>query len=183
MQVVCLAATVTATVLGVTVTATVLGVAGAAQPRVLARTRWPSNRWHDRSVSDVARLETTVTLRDAPVDGRSYAVDARLDAVLDDGRRIVLLDDRGWSATAVGPVDAPGVWRRATAADFEETARVVVGPDEPAPGRTREDEDALHWAALAARLGEVGVVVDGDRLARLPHDVALDDRLLARVQH
>ena len=127
------------------------------------------------------RLETTVRLVDAPDDGRSYAVSVRLDAVLDDGRHVVVLDDRGWSATASGPVDAPGVWGRASAAELEDTARVVVGPDEPAPGRTHEEEGALHWAALAARLGDVGVVVDGDGLARLPHDVVLDERLRARL--
>ncbi|MGC5167415.1 hypothetical protein [Luteimicrobium sp. DT211] len=128
------------------------------------------------------RLETTVRLVHAPADGRSYAVSAHLDAVLDEGRRVVLLDDRGWSTTAFGPVDPPGLWGRETAAELEETARVVVGPDEPAPGRTREEEDALHWAALAARLGGEGVVVDGAGLARLPHDVVLDERLLARLR-
>jgi hypothetical protein len=92
------------------------------------------------------RLETTVRLVHAAADGRSYSVHARLDAVLDDGRRVVLLDDRGWSTS--GP---PGTWDRVRAAELEETARFVV-------------------------------VVDGDRLARLPHDVALDERLLAHLR-
>ena len=125
----------------------------------------------------VARLETTVRLVDAPADERSSAVHARLDAVLDDGRRVVLLDDRGWSSS--GPLD---VGDRLTVAELEGTARVVVGPDEPIHGETHEQAATQHWALLAWILDHAGVPADAGELAGLPHDVVLDERLLARVR-
>ncbi|GMA24560.1 hypothetical protein GCM10025864_23190 [Luteimicrobium album] len=130
-----------------------------------------------RPARSVARLETQLRLERAAVDGRSYSVSARLDAVLDDGRHVVLLDDRGWSTS--GP---PGTSDRLTVAELEATARVVVGPDEPMPGRTRKEEAELHWSALADVLARAGIAATGAGLARLPHDVVLDERLLARVR-
>ena len=130
-----------------------------------------------RPARTVARLETSLTLARAASDRRSYSVSARLDAVLDDDHRVVLLDDRGWSTA--GPV---GTGERLDLAELEETARVVVGPDEPAHGRTHEEEARLHWSALADVLAGAGVATTGAELARLPHDVVPDERLLARVR-
>jgi hypothetical protein len=42
-------------------------------------------------------------------------------ATLVDGRRIVLLDDRGWTSESI---------RSASAEELRKTARVVVGPDD-----------------------------------------------------
>jgi hypothetical protein len=47
----------------------------------------------------VARLVTPVELRDA--DARRMSVSARHEAELVDGRRVLLLDDRGWSSSVV----------------------------------------------------------------------------------
>ena len=50
----------------------------------------------------VTRLVTFVDIDDADdagPDARSMSVTARHEAVLADGRRVVLLDDRGWSGT------------------------------------------------------------------------------------
>ena len=102
--------------------------------------------------------------------------DRWLDALLADGRRMLLLDDRGWSGS--GP---PDIWARTSMEEMVFTARTVVGPDEPPPGRTQEEEAAGHWAALAGTLQQQGVAVDGSELAQLPHDVVLSDRLLARL--
>ena len=44
----------------------------------------------------VARLVTLLDL-DGGAGARSMSVSARHEAVLADGRRIVLLDDRGWT--------------------------------------------------------------------------------------
>jgi hypothetical protein len=57
----------------------------------------------------------------------------------------------------------------------------VVGPDEPFNGSSQEDAAQGHWAYLSDVLGQHGVVVDALDLRRLPHDVVLSDRLLARV--
>lgn len=65
--------------------------------------------------------------------------------------------------------------------DIEETARVVVGPDEPPDGYSQEEMDASHWAYLAGVLRQQGVVVGAEELKRLPHDVVLSERLLARI--
>lgn len=124
----------------------------------------------------VLRLETFVDLDGDRFDPREMSVSARLDAVLADGRRMVLLDDRGWGGS--GP---PDVWATTSVEEFVFTARMVVGPDEPPPGRTHEEEAALHWAHLAGTLRQQGVGVEGPALAQLPHDVVLSDRLVARL--
>ncbi|GAA5139861.1 hypothetical protein [Pseudonocardia adelaidensis] len=121
----------------------------------------------------VERLLTTADVEDrAPDDGR-VSVRARHDAVLTDGRRLLLLDDRGWASSAT--------WTATSVAEVEETARMVVGPDEPAEGRTWKESQAGHWAYLARRLHGHGVRVDPGELRRLPHDVVLGDRLRARI--
>lgn len=113
----------------------------------------------------VVRFETAVDL-DQPSD--TVSVSATLYAVLDDGRRVPLLDDRGWGTT--------GRWDTTTVEEIEDTARTVVGPDEPVDGQTYEAAADAHWAHLAARLGGHG----GD-LRSLPHDVVLSERLRARI--
>ncbi|WP_147256127.1 hypothetical protein [Pseudonocardia hierapolitana] len=118
----------------------------------------------------VERLLTTAYVDDRAPD-EHVSVRARHEAVLTDGRRLLLLDDRGWGSTQR--------WSAASAEDVEETARVVVGPDEPPEGRTWEQEQTGHWAHLARILEEHGVAVDARDLRRLPHDVVLTERLLA----
>ncbi len=63
------------------------------------------------------------------------------------------------------------------------TTRAVVGPDEPFGGRSHQDMEADHWAQLAGVLGGHGIAADARDLKRLPHDVVLSERLLARVGH
>jgi hypothetical protein len=111
------------------------------------------------------------------VGARQMSVSARHEALLVDGRRVLLLDDRGWSSSG----NVPDIWAVTSAEDIEETARFVVGPDEPFAGRSQEDMEADHWASLSEILRRHGVVVDARELKRLPHDVVLSERLLARV--
>lgn len=141
----------------------------------------------------VARLVTLVDVADDGAHPRQMSVSARHEAVLVDGRRVLLLDDRGWSASLrrsrVGevpdghswPQDMPDIWAVTSVEEIEETARMVVGPDEPFGGRSREDMDTDHWAYLAEILRQQGVVVDALELRLVPHDVVLSERLLARV--
>ncbi|ARQ70293.1 hypothetical protein [Streptomyces marincola] len=123
---------------------------------------------------DVIRLVTHAELEEATTNDRQLSVSARLEAVLADGRSVVLLDDRGWSQS--GP---PGIRRYVTAEQIEATARTVVGPDEPFGGRTWEQMEDDHWGHLAGLLRHRGVDVTGGQLARLPHDVVLGERLRA----
>jgi hypothetical protein len=146
-------------------------------------------------MSAVTRLVTFVDLADGVGDTRQTAFSARHAAVLLDGRRVLLLDDRGWTWSSLIAVQAgasdrdstreqqPDIWATTSVEDIEQTARMVVGPDEPTDGYSQEDAEQGHWAYLSDVLGQYGVVVDALDLRRLPHDVVLSERLLARVGH
>lgn len=109
-------------------------------------------------------------------DSRSMSLSALHLAVLHDGRRLILLDDRGWRAS--GP---PDIWRHTSIQEVEETARMVVGPDEPFGSRSQADMEADHWAALAGLLRQKGVLVTAEELSRLRHEVELSERLRTRL--
>jgi hypothetical protein len=123
-------------------------------------------------------LVTFVDVDDDVADARQMSVSARHEAVLLSGRRVLLLDDRGWSASGL-----PNIWAVTSIEDIVDTARMVVGPDEPFGGRSHEDMEADHWAHLTDVLRQQGVIADALALKRLPHDVVLSERLLARVGH
>ena len=144
----------------------------------------------------VARLLTFVDLVDEGDDGpgaRRMSLSARHEAVLADGRRVVLLDDRGWTEQLVASwdeepseearalVERTSIWVHSTVEDVGRTARDVVGPDEPFEGLTRADMQANHWESLARGLQQQGVEVDAAELRGLPHDVELSDRVLGRI--
>jgi hypothetical protein len=133
----------------------------------------------------VTHLVTLVDLSDDVADSRQMSVSARHEAVLEDGRRVLLLDDRGWTAAALtahsGEAQHTDIWAVTSARDVEETARIVVGPDEPPDGYSQEDAEAAHWADLADVLRAHGVVVEALELKRLPHEVVLSERLRARI--
>jgi hypothetical protein len=146
-------------------------------------------------VSAVTRLVTFVDLAEGVGDARQMAVSARHEAVLLDGRRVLLLGDRGWSSSShiaffqAGDASdrdstreqPPDIWATTSVEDIEQEARMVVGPDEPSDGFSQEDAEQGHWAYLSDVLGQHGVVVDALDLRGLPHDVVLSDRLLARL--
>lgn len=159
----------------------------ARQPVELAR------RSEDVTMAAVTHLVTIVDVNDEGADAHQMSVSALHEAVLEDGRRVLLLDDRGWTSAALtaysgeGPEDPrrdqPDVWAVTSVEDIKETARFVVGPDEPPDGYSQEEAEAAHWAYLADVLREQGVVVDTQELKRLPHDVVLSERLRARIGH
>lgn len=144
-------------------------------------------------MTSVARLVTFVDLGgddDGP-DGRMMSVSATHDAELADGRRVTLLSDRGWGGTGRpgyvmvddgAPPQAPGgIWSHQTVQELKETARTVVGPDEPWEDETWAEVEACHWEALADTLRHAGIDVDAADLRALPHDVELSDRILSRL--
>lgn len=143
-------------------------------------------------MATVSRLRTFVDVADgddAGPEARRMSVTARHQAVLTDGRRITLLDERGWSEElrVVGDqrtvVGIRGIWAHETAAEIERTARAVVGPDEPFEGHTQDEMDASHWDFLAGVLRQQGIDVVAADLRALPHDVDLGDRVHARLGH
>ena len=136
-------------------------------------------------MSVVARLVTLVDLRENDLEGQ-MSFSARHEAVLADGRHLLLLDDRGWTTSLLRPTtysdsarDVLDFWASMSRGDIEETTRFVVGPDEPFGGRSLEDMEEDHWAYLAGILRQQGVPADADELKGLPHDVVLSERLLA----
>ena len=132
-------------------------------------------------MSRVIRLVTVAGVGE-PVDARDIAVSARHEAVIDDGRRVVLLNGRGFTESLRGPgADEVDVWATASEQEVARTARMVVGPDEPFGDLTRADMEAGHWETLAGTLRAQGVPADAEELRRLPHDVELSDALRARL--
>jgi hypothetical protein len=117
-----------------------------------------------------------------PTAGAELTTDRRISITalhqleLAGGGRVTLLDDRGWSCS--GP---SGIWPYQSLEDLAQTARMVVGPDEPPEGRSVEDEAAMHWAQLAANAQAQGVRVAPGELAALPHDVEISPEIRARV--
>lgn len=139
----------------------------------------------------VTRLVTFVDVADHVADPRQMSVSARHEAELVEGSRVLLLNDRGWGSSLGGARTAseddsrhehfPDIWAATSVEDIQETARMVVGPDEPFDGRSQEDMEVGHWAYLQQILQKQGVIVDAAELRQLPHDVVLSQRLLARI--
>jgi hypothetical protein len=129
-------------------------------------------------VVHVPRLVTFVEVDDTVADPRQMSVSARHEAVLTNGDRVLLLAGRGWSSS--GP---PDIWTVTSVQEIADTARMVVGPDEPFGGRSQKDMEADHLASLAEVLRRQGVDADVLELGRLPHDVVLSAQLLKRIGH
>jgi hypothetical protein len=109
----------------------------------------------------VSRLVTVADLRES-ADPREISVAARHEAVLADGRRVILLDDRGWTSAlrGAGVDEDTDAWRLESETDMERA----------------------HWSGLAEKLRADGVMVAADELRALPHDVVLSERLWARLR-
>lgn len=129
---------------------------------------------------DAKRLITFIDINEAAGaefnNDHRMAISALYELELADGRRLTLLDDRGWSSS--GP---SGIWAYQSLQGVVETARTVVGPDEPPEGRTHEEEAALHWTCLADIAQSHGVHIEAGELAALPHDVDVSSAIRARL--
>jgi hypothetical protein len=123
-------------------------------------------------MSTVTRLVTYADVSHQALPAE-VSITARHELELADGRRVLLLNDRGWGSS--------GSWAEQTLTDIHENARTVVGPDEPPNGRSHEEEATLHWSYLQGIAQKQGVAVDADVLRQLPHDVILSRELLARI--
>lgn len=126
-------------------------------------------------MTDLRRLVTFVDVDDQ-VDDSTIQLHVRHEAELPDGSRLLLLCDRGW--TISGP---PDIWAYTSVDEIIETARVVVGPDEPFANWSPADMERHHWVALQKIAGQQGVTTDVAKLRSLPHDVVLSSRIIACV--
>jgi hypothetical protein len=134
----------------------------------------------------VTRLVTFVDLRAEHLHQVSFS--ARHEAVLSDRRRVLLLDDRGWTSSALIAVGPDGTrsksgasWDGTSVEEIEETARIVVCPDEAANEDSQEDAEIAHWDHLARVLRREGITADAADLKLLPHEVVLSERLLSKI--
>ena len=132
----------------------------------------------------VARFITFTDVGGDVGDVGQASVLARHEAVLTDGRRVVIFDHRGWTWSLHSSEGDVGhdPWSSTARQDIEDTARVVVGPDEPFDDHSQDDTDADYWAHVARVLEQHGVSATAHELTNVPHDVVLSERLLARVQ-
>ena len=141
-------------------------------------------------MTQVVSLVTFVDIREGagvPPSGLSFS--ARLDARLDDGRRLELLNDRGWTQSVIwfGRDDSGSEsvdlspWTAVTREQIEENARSVVGPGGAHGNYTQAEMDDGHWAYLAAALKAHRIDIGATELAGLPHEVEFGDQLLARL--
>lgn len=92
-------------------------------------------------------------------------------AVLADGRRLVLHEERGFSTTN----SSGDPWRFLTLGGVEAAVRTTVLPDEA------DTEDEHPWEWLAAMVRAHGVDMSADRLRSLPYEVEFSERLLSRL--
>jgi hypothetical protein len=124
-------------------------------------------------MNTVTRLVTYADVSHRQAHPGQVSITARHELELADGRRVMLLNDRGWGSS--------GTWAELSLKEVQENARTVVGPDEPPKGRSREEEADLHWSYLERIAQKQGVAVDADELRQLPHDVVLSRQLLATI--
>jgi hypothetical protein len=95
-------------------------------------------------------------------------------AVLSDGRRVTLLDDRGWtqwthglSSTEQGKLQAEDVRR--------DVLNVVLPDNAETTGEDHE------WDYFVERLRAAGIDLHRDHLRRLPYRIVFGDRLRAAI--
>lgn len=122
-------------------------------------------------MGEIERLVTVVDLDDR--DSSEHSAWAHLYAVLANGDRITLLEDRGWSSSA--PITDR------SSQEIRATAKMVVGPDEPWGDQTRGQAEEAHWTYLEDKLRDAGVSVQEGTLKTLSHDVEMSDRLRSRL--
>ena len=148
-----------------------------------------------RDVDEPVRLVTFVEI-EGDDDARQPSVRARLDLELSGGRRVTVLDDRGWSWSAglysSEPINAAELeprrreldaWSGWSAQDIGEMALEIVGEDsdDPSEGQTVEESRAEYWSYLAGLLRERGTDVAPEVLRTLPREVELGERIRARI--
>jgi hypothetical protein len=106
-------------------------------------------------------------------------------AVLEDGRRLTLHDERGWSSGPVmvahftpppwPPEPAAALWSTLNRDDIVRTTLAVVEPDDD------DDPDDHPYRWLAQLLGSHGVAATAEELRPLPYAVEFGPRLEARL--
>jgi len=140
---------------------------------------------HCDLVTEDEERDDLATMRDLSAEDLEEALEAarrsatfrvREVALLADGRRLTLGDDRGWRQVSHGiRGETLDPWEGLTRAEVEHGVLSVVDPFDEG---IEEDHPCEFFAAT---LGEQGVAVTADELRGLPYEVVLSERLLARL--
>lgn len=107
-------------------------------------------------------------------DRRRASVEIEEFAILADGRRIVIDDQRGYSAFPAGGGDP---WAHQTRERVVADVLMTLLPDDDAEAEAEDHP----WPWLVERLRELGVPTSVEQLRAVPFDVILSERLAARV--
>lgn len=110
-----------------------------------------------------------LSLAEAEPGSTQVSVGVLFQAQLEDGKCIVLLDDRGFSTCAQ--------WQQARPEEIRDTALAMVGPDEPAPGRTQAEALHDYWDCIASLLAAQQIQEPAEELVKLEHEVRFGPRL------
>jgi hypothetical protein len=108
---------------------------------------------------------------------RGVSFDVHEFADLDDGRRLTLHEERGFTTSAmatVGPAPTDQ-WRYLTLENLERDVRTTVLPDDD------DTQDEHPWEWLVELLYVHGVEATTEELRVLPYEVVFSERLRARV--
>ncbi len=118
-------------------------------------------------------LLVTAELDGAQSSKGQVSVAVRLELVLENGGKILLLDDRGWGTNQQ--------WTVVSETGIRQTALVVVGPDEPFEGMSQKSAAADHWQYLGLIAQQHGFVIGPLELCLLTHEVRLGPKLRLRL--
>jgi hypothetical protein len=120
----------------------------------------------------VVGLGAICDLRPTGDDPRRFSFDVSEFAVLDDGKRVILHRERGFSGTT----NADDIWAQETVETITRDVLTVVLPDEAEI--TGEDHS---WEWLAELLRTQGIDAVAEQLRGLPYEVVLTERVLQRL--
>lgn len=123
--------------------------------------------------AEVVGLGAACDLHRTSADGRTVSFSVSEFALLDDGRRVILRGELGFT-TAWGsgvPATSP-VWSSLTVESLTQEVMNVVLPDD-------DDGEDHPWEWLAELARDRGIGVTADDLRGLPYEVELTDRVLA----
>jgi hypothetical protein len=104
-------------------------------------------------------------------DPRQNSFDVREFALLDNGERVTLHAERGWSGRRF---PSGSVWAGETVEKITETVLAVVLPDS-------ENGDEHPWEWLAELAQAQGIDVTAAQLRQVPYEVVLTERVLQQL--
>jgi hypothetical protein len=106
-------------------------------------------------------------------DPRQNSFDVREFALLDNGERVILHAERGYS----GRSSSGSIWTYETAETITRDVLTTVLPDDA--DAATEDEHPWEWLAELARAQ--GIEVTADQLRQVPYEVVLTERVLRQL--